>query len=216
MKYMFHNEAKIFMLFETIRGVPLLDYLKEHELRLDEYQLKFYATEIVDAMGHIESSGFIYRDFKPDNVLLTKTGHVVLTVYDDDSNDVPDFRFASPSFLCSYLYQLQCELSLAVTEETHYSVVFSAPEAVLKMRHRKEAAASGIHILEDEEEDKATIWWSLGVFFYTCLVGKHPFKSGAPSRQNDLVRLSPPPIPNTLSPTLRSFIYQVRIMRWHY
>jgi serine/threonine protein kinase len=99
---MFHSETKIFMLFELVRGVPLLDYLKEKEMKLDESQLRFYAAELVDALGHLETSGFIYRDFKPDNVLLTKSGHLMTTVYYDDPNEVNDFRYASPSFLRTY------------------------------------------------------------------------------------------------------------------
>ena len=41
-----------------------------------ETRVRVYAAEIILALEHLNSSGVIYRDLKPENVLLDVKGHV--------------------------------------------------------------------------------------------------------------------------------------------
>jgi serine/threonine protein kinase len=43
-----------------------------------EERVRFYASEIVLALGHIHMLGMIYRDLKPQNILLNQDGHIQL------------------------------------------------------------------------------------------------------------------------------------------
>jgi len=47
--------------------------------RFDEKRAKFYAAEILLGIEHLHSMGAIYRDLKPENVLMDENGHVSLT-----------------------------------------------------------------------------------------------------------------------------------------
>ena len=39
----------------------------------------FYASEILLAISHLHSHSVIYRDLKPENLLIDKEGHIVIT-----------------------------------------------------------------------------------------------------------------------------------------
>jgi hypothetical protein len=51
---------------------------REAEERLNEERVRFYAAEIVCALSYLHQMGLMYRDLKPNNVLLNGDGHVQL------------------------------------------------------------------------------------------------------------------------------------------
>lgn len=47
--------------------------------RFPEERAKFYIIEIIIALAYLHSKNIIYRDLKPENVLLNDIGHIALT-----------------------------------------------------------------------------------------------------------------------------------------
>ena len=41
-----------------------------------EDRCRFYACEIILGLGHLHKEGIVYRDCKPENILLDSQGHV--------------------------------------------------------------------------------------------------------------------------------------------
>ncbi|XP_050209192.1 serine/threonine-protein kinase D6PKL2-like [Mercurialis annua] len=50
--------------------------------RFDEAAVRFYASEVVAALEYLHMMGIIYRDLKPENVLVRSDGHIMLTDFD--------------------------------------------------------------------------------------------------------------------------------------
>ena len=61
-----------------ISGGELFSYLRCYGKFSLETSL-FYITEIVTALTYLHRHNIIYRDLKPENLLLDKEGHIVLT-----------------------------------------------------------------------------------------------------------------------------------------
>lgn len=48
--------------------------------RVQEH-VKFYVAEVITSLKYLHLLGFIYRDLKPENVLLSQ-GHAIVTDFD--------------------------------------------------------------------------------------------------------------------------------------
>ena len=80
MEYSFQTEAHVFIVLDLVMGGDLHQARKACSTRrLPEDRMRFYAAEIVLAIDHLHEMGIIYRDLKPQNVLLRSDGHVQLT-----------------------------------------------------------------------------------------------------------------------------------------
>ncbi|PKA51063.1 Serine/threonine-protein kinase OXI1 [Apostasia shenzhenica] len=58
--------------------------------------IRFYLSEIISALSHLHSIGIVYRDLKPENVLLQSSGHIILTDFDLSRYLHPRFIFPLP------------------------------------------------------------------------------------------------------------------------
>ncbi|KAK4756101.1 hypothetical protein SAY87_009858 [Trapa incisa] len=55
---------------------------RQPDRRFHESAVRFYASEVVVALEYLHMMGIIYRDLKPENVLVRSDGHIMLTDFD--------------------------------------------------------------------------------------------------------------------------------------
>ncbi|TYH75522.1 hypothetical protein ES332_D04G024800v1 [Gossypium tomentosum] len=55
---------------------------RQPDRRFHEAAVRFYASEVVVALEYLHMMGIIYRDLKPENVLVRSDGHIMLTDFD--------------------------------------------------------------------------------------------------------------------------------------
>ncbi|EED92955.1 predicted protein, partial [Thalassiosira pseudonana CCMP1335] len=75
--YAFQTPEKLYLVLDYCPGGELFFHLSRYR-RFQEPVARFYAAELLLAIGHLHKHGIIYRDLKPENVLLDAYGHVKL------------------------------------------------------------------------------------------------------------------------------------------
>jgi serine/threonine protein kinase len=75
--YAFQTTEKLFLVLDYCPGGELFFHLSRYR-RFQEPVARFYVAELMLAIGHLHKHGVIYRDLKPENVLLDAYGHVKL------------------------------------------------------------------------------------------------------------------------------------------
>jgi serum/glucocorticoid-regulated kinase 2 len=75
--YAFQTDDKLYLVLDYCPGGELFFHLSRFR-RFPERVARFYSAQLVLAIGHLHKRGIIYRDLKPENVLLDADGHVKL------------------------------------------------------------------------------------------------------------------------------------------
>lgn len=77
MSYIFQTDQKIYFVMNFIRGGELFTHLQS-EKRFKEERARFYAAQIISAIGYLHKKKIIYRDIKPENILMGEDGYLYL------------------------------------------------------------------------------------------------------------------------------------------
>ncbi|KAI9352287.1 kinase-like domain-containing protein [Zopfochytrium polystomum] len=102
----FQDDGNLYIVLEYIQGGELFSYLRRSG-RFPNHVARFYAAEVVLAFEYLHSRDIIYRDLKPENLLLDAEGHIKITDF-GFAKVVPDQTWTlcgTPDYLAPEIIQ---------------------------------------------------------------------------------------------------------------
>jgi serine/threonine protein kinase len=76
---LYQDDKTVMMLLNLVQGGELYGVMKKHNnMMLPERDSKFYASCILEGLHYMHYHSILYRDLKPENVLIDKDGYAVI------------------------------------------------------------------------------------------------------------------------------------------
>jgi len=172
LRYSFQTNDKLYFVLDYVNGGELFFHLQK-ERHFPEQRAKFYAAEIASAIGYLHSQNIIYRDLKPENLLLDADGHIKLT----------DFGLCKENIGDASGKRSETDAAMKSTTSTFCGTPeYLAPE-----------------VLRKQPYTKAVDWWCLGAVLYEMLFGLPPFYSRETAKMYDAILHEPLRIRSSVS-----------------
>ncbi|URE05108.1 hypothetical protein MUK42_20740 [Musa troglodytarum] len=178
---------------------------KQPNKYFSEQAARFFASEVLLALEYLHMLGIVYRDLKPENVLVREEGHIMLSDFDLSLRCSVDptlvkstsGRTSSSSFANGML-DSEHVVQGCIQPSTFFPRILpkrnrksksdfgisngSNLEFMAEPTHARSMSFVGTHeylapeIIRGEGHGSAVDWWTFGIFLYELLHGTTPFK----------------------------------------
>ncbi|XP_068638607.1 serine/threonine-protein kinase RHS3-like [Aristolochia californica] len=182
--------------------------LKQPSKYFTEQAARFYASEILLALEYLHMLGIVYRDLKPENVLVREGGHIMLSDFDlslrcsvnptlvksssvhgsaTGGHGILDSDFPLTGCIQPSTFFPRILPKKNRKTKSDFSLVAGALELMAEPTHARSMSFVGTHeylapeIISGGGHGSAVDWWTFGIFLYELLHGTTPFK-GAGNR----------------------------------
>ncbi|CAH8497586.1 unnamed protein product [Schistosoma intercalatum] len=184
------SSSGVYLVMEYCNGGDLSEYLQAKRT-LPEDTIRHFLIQIGSAMDAMNRKGFMHRDLKPGNILLSHCrdcGHHVTSI----PGYLLSFKLADFGF-ARFLQDGMMAVTMCG------SPMYMAPEVLMC---RKYDAVADI--------------WSMGIIVYQCLTGKAPFYANTPEALKNIYEKTAclrPKIPVTTSKALQDLLLKMLIRK---
>ncbi|KAH8077209.1 hypothetical protein JL720_10174 [Aureococcus anophagefferens] len=188
------DDGRLYLVTNYVGGGDLQELI-ERERILSEAMGRFYAAQLASAFAYLHDHGVVYRDLKPENVLLGLDGYVVLADFglaktlvlgDANSPKANKAPWRRSRWTRSGEAAAEARTPIHKAETFCGTPLYLAPEVVSRVPY-----------------GRSVDWWALGCLLVEMLTGKPPFVAADLPELMDLIKEARPAFKDCLGDAAR-------------